>query len=114
MKLTKLFFLAGTLFAFSCFNVNAQSQRVQLLEYFDNTSIPPFGAVANANVDSLITNYSGKIACIKYHVAWGSQTGTDPMNLHNPGQAQLKTGQFFTGQGGQGGGVLGQTAQFRR
>jgi hypothetical protein len=82
-RLLSLLFLSA-LFCVNTFETKAQSQRLQLFEYFDNTSIPPFGAVANANVDSLVLNHSNKIACIKYHVAWGSMTGTDPMNLQNP------------------------------
>jgi Secretion system C-terminal sorting domain len=83
MKKTQIILLV-VVFIFFEFAIQAQSPRVQLLEYFDNTSIPSFGYTCNANMDSLIANYSNEIACINYHVSWGDQTGTDPMNLENP------------------------------
>jgi len=71
--------------------VNAQSPRMQLFEYFDNTSIPPnIGAFAKAHYDSLAAANAGKLITLRYQVAWGSQTGTDPMNLHNPAQVQTR------------------------
>ncbi|MDZ4847633.1 MAG: choice-of-anchor J domain-containing protein [Chitinophagales bacterium] len=79
------------LFLCAGFFAKAQSPRLQLFEYFDNTSIPVnIGAVAKANYTSLANANPDKFVTIQYHVAWGSETGTDPMNLHNPAQVQTR------------------------
>src|SRR5262245_54855300 len=92
LTMKKLFtkFFVPAIICVSISMVKAQSPRLQLFEYFDNTSIPPFGAVANAHFDSLADANTDKIIFIKYHVAWGSETGTDPMNLQNPDQAATR------------------------
>src|SRR5580693_2738449 len=94
MKKTLLFPFLTAIICLSNLAGNAQSPRLQLLEYFDNTSIPSFGALANAHTDSLLNANPGKITCIKYHVYWGSQDGTDPMNLQNPTQAQTRVNYY--------------------
>ncbi|MFI5164123.1 MAG: T9SS type A sorting domain-containing protein [Bacteroidia bacterium] len=87
-KLLSIFCLPA-LFLFNSSFTKAQSPRLQLFEYFDNTSIPTnLATPANTNVDSMMLNHSSQITCIKYHVSWGSQNNTDPMNLQNPTQPE--------------------------
>ena len=76
---------------------NGQSQRLQLFEYFDNTSIPPFGAAANAYFDSIAAANTANMTVIKYHVYFGSSNNTDPMNLENPTQVETRLSYYNLG-----------------
>ncbi|MBN3035201.1 MAG: T9SS type A sorting domain-containing protein [Bacteroidales bacterium] len=71
---------------FACFiyyaslmSVQAQSQRLLLLEHFTQASCPPC-ATWNPIIEALLTAHPDKITAIKYHVSW---PGYDPMYLHN-------------------------------
>jgi len=72
----------------------AQSPRLQLLEYFDNNSIPPYIYEPNKAFDTLAGANLVRVIPIKYHVAWGSQTNTDSMNLHNAPQAATRVAYY--------------------
>jgi hypothetical protein len=82
--------IAALLMLFSL-KVNAQNQRVILLESFTNTGCGPC-AQYNPGMDALIANNADKIAAIKYHVNWPS--ATDPMYLHNTQENGARTSYY--------------------
>ena len=89
MKKTTLI-LASLMMLFAL-KVNAQNERVLLLESFTNTGCGPC-AQYNPAMDALIANNAGKIAAIKYHVNWPSSN--DPMFLHNTGENSARTSYY--------------------
>ena len=84
------FFLASLMMLFAL-KVNAQNERVLLLESFTNTGCGPC-AQYNPAMDALIANNADKIAAIKYHVNWPS--AADPMYLHNTGENGARTSYY--------------------
>ena len=60
--------------------LDAQSQRLVLLEHFTQASCGPCAA-ANPGVMAILNANPTKITSIKYQTSW---PGYDPMNLHNP------------------------------
>ena len=71
--------------------VNAQNQRVVVLECFTSATCNPC-AYANPTLDNLINNNSDKLIAIKYHVNW-PEAG-DPMNLHNPNEVSSRVSYY--------------------
>lgn len=63
--------------------LNAQNQKVVVLECFTSASCGPC-AQYNPTLDNLINSNADHLIAIKYHVNWPSDT--DPMNHHNPGE----------------------------
>ena len=84
------FFLASLMMLFAL-KVNAQNERVLLLESFTNTGCGPCASY-NPAMDALIANNADKIAAIKYHVNWPS--AADPMYLHNTGENGARTSYY--------------------
>ena len=84
------FFLASLMMLF-VLKVNAQNERVLLLESFTNTGCGPCASY-NPAMDALIANNADKIAAIKYHVNWPS--AADPMYLHNTGENGARTSYY--------------------
>ncbi|MHC1706197.1 MAG: T9SS type A sorting domain-containing protein [Bacteroidales bacterium] len=64
----------------------AQVQRLLLVEEFTNASCNPC-AVQNPGFDALLSNNSGKVVTVKYHVNW---PGTDLFNLQNPNDPKTR------------------------
>ena len=89
MKKTTII-LASLMMLFAL-KVNAQNQRILLLESFTNTGCGPC-AQYNPAMDALIANNADKIAAIKYHVNWPS--AADPMYLHNTGENGARTSYY--------------------
>ena len=87
-KFTLLF--ASLVMLFSM-RVNAQTERIILLESFTNTGCGPC-AQYNPGMDALIASNADKIAAIKYHVSWPS--GNDPMYLHNTTESNARTNYY--------------------
>ena len=71
--------------------VNAQNERILLLESFTNTGCGPCAAY-NPTMDALIAANADKIAAIKYHVNWPS--ANDPMYLHNTSENGSRTSYY--------------------
>ena len=67
-----------------------QSPRVLLLEHFTQASCPPCASY-NPIVQELIENNPGEIVSVKYQTSW---PGYDPMNEHNPAQAQTRVNYY--------------------
>ena len=63
-----------------CLKINAQNERILLLESFTNTGCVPC-ATYNPSMDALIANNVDQVVAIKYQVNWPS--AADPMYLHN-------------------------------
>lgn len=82
--------LASLMMLFA-FKVNAQNERILLLESFTNTGCGPC-AYYNPTMDALIAANTDKIAAIKYHVSWPS--AQDPMYLHNTGENGSRTSYY--------------------
>lgn len=82
--------LASLMVLFSL-KVNAQNERILLLESFTNTGCGPCAAY-NPTMDALIAANADKIAAIKYHVNWPS--ANDPMYLHNTGENGSRTNYY--------------------
>lgn len=80
-------FIASLLMLFAL-KVNAQNERILLLESFTNTGCGPC-ATYNPGMDAVIAANEGRIAAIKYHVNWPS--ANDPMYLHNTGENGSRT-----------------------
>ena len=76
----KLTLIVASLLMLICLKVNAQNERILLLESFTNTGCGPCAAY-NPGMDALIANNADKVVAIKYHVNWPSSA--DPMYLHN-------------------------------
>lgn len=89
MKKTTLI-VASLLMLFSL-KVNAQNERMLLLESFTNTGCGPCAAY-NPAMDALIAANPDKVAAIKYHVNWPS--ATDPMYLHNTSENGARTSYY--------------------
>ena len=89
MKKTTLI-LASLMMLFAL-KVNAQNERVLLLESFTNTGCGPCAAY-NPGMDALIANNLDKLVAIKYHVNWPSNA--DPMYLHNTVDNSARTGYY--------------------
>ena len=87
----KTTFILASLMMLFALKVNAQNQRVLLLESFTNTGCGPC-AQYNPAMDALIANNADKIAAIKYHVNWPS--ANDPMFLHNTGENSARTSYY--------------------
>lgn len=71
--------------------LNAQNERLSLLESFTNTGCGPC-AMYNPAMDALIANNPDKVVAIKYHVNWPSST--DPMYLHNTTENGARTNYY--------------------
>lgn len=71
--------------------VNAQNQRIVVLECFTSTTCGPC-ASANPALDNLINNNQDIMLAVKYHVNWPA-TG-DPMNLHNPSEVSSRVSYY--------------------
>ena len=67
-----------------------QSQRLVVLEHFTQASCGPCASQNPALEATLEANHD-KIVAIKYQVSW---PGTDPMNLHNPGEVADRVGYY--------------------
>ncbi len=93
MRSERTHYLLFVLLGLFTVTASAQSPRLQLLEVFDNTSIPP-DIAANIHLDPLMAANQEDMVCVKYHVAWGSETGTDPMNLDNPDQIAARVAYY--------------------
>lgn len=89
MKKTTL--LLASLMMLFALKVNAQNERILLLESFTNTGCGPCASY-NPAMDALIANNADKIAAIKYHVNWPS--ANDPMYLHNTGENGARTSYY--------------------
>lgn len=76
----KLTLIVASLLMLICLKINAQNERILLLESFTNTGCGPCAAY-NPGMDALIANNADKVVAIKYHVNWPSSA--DPMYLHN-------------------------------
>lgn len=79
----KLSIIVASLLMLISLKINAQNQRVLLLESFTNTSCGWCG-VYNPGMDAIIANNPDKVVAIKYHVNWPG--ANDPMYLHNPAE----------------------------
>ena len=79
------------LFAFCCVlslgDIQAQGQRIVLLEEFTNASCGPCAA-QNPAFNALIERNRDKVAVIKYQTWW---PGYDPMYLSNTAQVRVRT-----------------------
>lgn len=71
--------------------INAQNQRVVVLECFTSATCGPC-ASANPALDNLINNNPDNLIAIKYHVNWPYEG--DPMNLHNPNEVSAKVSYY--------------------
>lgn len=78
MKKTTL--IVASLLMLISLKINAQNERILLLESFTNTGCGPC-AMYNPGMDALIAANPDKVVAIKYHVNWPSSA--DPMYLHN-------------------------------
>ena len=87
----KTTFILASLMMLFALKVNAQNERVLLLESFTNTGCGPCASY-NPAMDALIANNADKIAAIKYHVNWPS--AADPMYLHNTGENGARTSYY--------------------
>lgn len=87
-KLTLVF--ASMMMLFSL-KINAQNERIILLESFTNTSCGPCAAY-NPGMDAIIADNADKVAAIKYHVSWPSNQ--DPMYLHNTSENNSRTNYY--------------------
>ena len=90
-QMKKTTFILASLMMLFVLKVNAQNERVLLLESFTNTGCGPC-AQYNPAMDALIANNADKIAAIKYHVNWPS--AADPMYLHNTGENGARTSYY--------------------
>ena len=91
LKMRKSTLLIASLLMLFALKVNAQNERILLLESFTNTGCTPCAA-HNPAMDALISNNSDKIAAIKYHVNWPS--AQDPMYLHNTADNGSRTSYY--------------------
>lgn len=87
----KTTFILASLMMLFALKVNAQNERILLLESFTNTSCGYCG-MYNPAMDALIASNSDKIAAIKYHVSWPSSQ--DPMYLHNTSENNSRTSYY--------------------
>ncbi|MGN0033346.1 MAG: T9SS type A sorting domain-containing protein [Candidatus Limimorpha sp.] len=71
--------------------VNAQNQRIAVLECFTSATCGPCAAI-NPSLDNLIQNNSDNLIAIKYHVNW--PLDNDPMNHHNPQEVKTKVSYY--------------------
>ena len=71
--------------------LNAQNQKIVVLECFTSTTCGPC-ASANPALDNLINNNTDKLVAVKYHVNWPS--AGDPMNLHNPSEVASRVSYY--------------------
>ena len=78
MKKTTL--IVASLLMLISLKINAQNERILLLESFTNTGCGPC-AMYNPGMDALIAANPDKVVAIKYHVNWPSSAA--PMYLHN-------------------------------
>lgn len=85
-----LLFLASLMLLFSL-RINAQNERMLLLESFTNTGCGPCAAY-NPAMDALIAANPDKVIAIKYHVNWPS--ANDPMYLHNTTENGARTSYY--------------------
>ena len=76
----RLTIIMASLLMLVTLKLNAQNERLLLLESFTNTGCVPC-AQYNPTMDALIANNLDKVVAIKYHVNWPSSS--DPMYLHN-------------------------------
>jgi len=71
-----------------CASLQAQTQRVVLVEHFTQASCPPCASQNPALKATLDANF-GKVIAIKHQVSW---PGSDPMNAHNPTEIAARVG----------------------
>lgn len=69
-------------------NINAQTQRMMLIESFTNTGCVPC-AQQNPAFDTLLAAYTDRVAAIKYHANW--PMANDPMYLANAEDIGIRT-----------------------
>ena len=79
-KMKKTTLIVASLLMLISLKINAQNERILLLESFTNTGCGPC-AMYNPGMDALIAANPDKVVAIKYHVNWPSSA--DPMYLHN-------------------------------
>lgn len=72
------------------FTVNAQSQRLVLVEEFTQASCGPCAA-ANPSFNALLNNNAGKCISIKYQTSW---PGVDPMNAQYPAAVSARVNYY--------------------
>ena len=89
MKKTTL--ILASLMMLFFLKVNAQNERMLLLESFTNTSCG-FCGMYNPAMDALISANPDKVVAIKYHVSWPSDQ--DPMYLHNTVENNARTSYY--------------------
>jgi hypothetical protein len=68
------------------FSLNAQSQRIVLIEHFTQASCPPCASI-NPQIRPTVVANEDKIAIIHHQVNW---PGFDPMNEQNPGDVRSR------------------------
>lgn len=71
--------------------INAQNQRMVVVECFTSATCSPCASI-NPSLDNLLTNNENISLYIKYHVNWPSDH--DPMNQHNPGEVASKVSYY--------------------
>jgi len=67
--------------------INAQNQRMVVVECFTSATCSPCASI-NPSLDNLMENNADISLYVKYHVNWPSDH--DPMNQHNPGEVASK------------------------
>ena len=70
--------------------IEAQNQRLVILEHFTQASCPPCATV-DPILEALLNQNTAKVASIKYHMSW---PGIDPMYSHNPTDANTRTNYY--------------------
>lgn len=83
--------LLASLLVLMSLTMNAQNERVLLFECFTNTGCGPC-AQQNPALDALISANSSRVAAIKYHMNWPSDS--DPMYLHNTTDNNARKGVY--------------------
>ncbi len=83
--------VAACLFAIA---VNAQSERLVLVEHFSGASCPPCASF-NPGVQAILDGNTDKVTSIKYQLA---PPGTDPMYSHNPAHSGARFS-YYPGTG---------------
>lgn len=87
-KLKRLGLVMALLVTACVMNVNAQTQRMMLIESFTNTGCVPC-AQQNPTFDALLAANAERVAAVKYHTNWPS--ANDPMHLANAENIETRT-----------------------
>ena len=91
LVMKRLTIIMASLLMLVTLKLNAQNERLLLLESFTNTGCVPC-AQYNPTMDALIANNLDKVVAIKYHVNWPSSS--DPMYLHNTAENGARTNYY--------------------